>query len=70
MATQIKSIIKTWKWRIKRAGMRQSDVAEKLGISSATLSLILNGKIDPRISLFDRVEEILMHEESINPDTK
>ena len=52
--------IKSWKYRIKKAGFRQYELAKMVNLSQAHLSGVIIGVRDPKASLVDKVEEILI----------
>lgn len=54
-----KEIVKTWKWRICKSGTNQLKFSEKLGIKPSQLSYWINGKRNPSLDDFDKVEEFL-----------
>ena len=47
------------KWKIKRSGMTQGDIAKKLGITEVSLSRYVSGKGYPKIDMLYRLSEIL-----------
>lgn len=51
--------MKTWRWRIAKAGMTQAEFCNGLGISAPNLSLYLNGKKVPRPLTFETIESKL-----------
>lgn len=58
MIDQIKAILKEKK---KANGMNQEKLAKAIGRNSAHLSLILNGKIQPRHDIVMQIVEALDH---------
>ena len=52
-------LILALKKEMKYKGITQNDIAEKLGIKQANVSLILSGKRVPRIDTFNNIAGIL-----------
>ena len=52
-------LILALKKEVEYKGITQNDIAEKLGIKQANISLILSGKRVPRIDTFNNIAEIL-----------
>lgn len=50
---------KTWKWRIKRAGLTQATFAKRLNMSPATISTAINGKSKPTTDTIEKIENSL-----------
>lgn len=55
----IKEIIKSWKWRIVKAGSTQQEIADKVGITRVHLNTCISGKAKPSLEVFDNVESAL-----------
>jgi DNA-binding XRE family transcriptional regulator len=55
----IKNIIKSWKWRIVRAGSTQQEVAEKVGISRVHLNTCISGTASPSLEVFQKIETMI-----------
>lgn len=51
--------IKSWRWRIAKAGMTQLAFCKVVSITPANLSLYLNGKKIPRPLTFEIIESKL-----------
>jgi predicted transcriptional regulator len=49
-------IVKTWKWRISKSGLRVKDFAGLIGIKPAILSHYLHGRTNPSLKRFDEIE--------------
>lgn len=41
----------------KNAGLTQSELAEKVGVSTYTMSMYENGKFDPKLSIARKISE-------------
>lgn len=57
--TNANKLILALKKEMKYKGITQNDIAEKLGIKQANVSLILSGKRVPRIDTFNNIAGIL-----------
>ena len=57
--TNANKLILAIKKEMKYKGITQNDIAEKLGIKQANVSLILSGKRVPRIDTFNNIAGIL-----------
>ena len=55
----IKEIIKSWKWRIVRAGLTQKSLAAEAGVSRVFLNTCISGKANPSVETFDNIESAL-----------
>jgi transcriptional regulator with XRE-family HTH domain len=51
-----KETIKTWKWRIVKAGHNGITFAELLGIAPSVLSEYMSGKKSPSLERYDHIE--------------
>lgn len=51
--------IKTWKWRITKAGYKKGDFAAEIGIPRPMLSNYLHGRATPSLDRFDLIEDKL-----------
>ena len=49
-------IVKTWRWRITRAGYTQDRLCQELQVSRSGLSQYLCGKQEPSLKMFDKIE--------------
>ena len=54
-----KEIVKSWKWRIVKAGLNVGDFSEQIGVARSAMSEYLNGKKSPSLERFDRIENKL-----------
>ncbi len=54
-----REIIKSWKWRIVKAGYRSGEFAALLGIHASLMSNYLNEKQNPSLGKFDLIEQKL-----------
>lgn len=54
-----REIIKTWKWRIKKANYSMGDFAKFTGVSPSLISDYCNGKRTPSLQRFDLIENTL-----------
>ena len=57
--TNANKLILALKKEMEYKGITQNDIAEKLGIKQANISLILSGKRVPRIDTFNNIAGIL-----------
>lgn len=56
----LKEVIRQWPLRMRVAGLKSKELAEKADISEAHLSQIINFKIDnPRLSTMQKVDDVL-----------
>lgn len=60
MYENIKKKIDTWKWRIVRVEETLITFSEKSGVSLSTLSLSINGKRNPTLDTFEKIEGTLI----------
>lgn len=51
-----KETIKTWKWRITKAGLSQQEFAKQVSIAPSILSQYITGNATPLIDRFDEIE--------------
>lgn len=54
-----KETIKSWGWRIKKAGYNQSTFADEYEMSRSALSEYIAGKKDPSLKRFSFIESTL-----------
>jgi predicted transcriptional regulator len=61
MSEQInyEEIIKSWKWRIVKAGHKQSSFARLVGASEAVMSTYILRKVTPMADTFCKIENKL-----------
>lgn len=62
MSQEIKTtrdIIDSWPWRIRKAKLKQYQVAEQLNVSPAVLSRYINGDLSPKSTFIDAMEALL-----------
>jgi transcriptional regulator with XRE-family HTH domain len=52
-------IIKSWGWRLKKAGLNQMQFAKKAGVSQSAFSFWVNSARVPSIQNFQKVENAL-----------
>jgi len=52
--------VKTWRWRIKRVGHTQHSFCDTIQVSRTGMSLYVNGKQDPSLKMFDKIEGKLL----------
>lgn len=60
MSTQdldIKGIIKTWGWRLVRAGYSKRDFSAFVGVSYPQLASYINGKVTPLVGTVEKIEK-------------
>lgn len=57
--TNANKLILALKKEMEYKGITQNDIAEKLGIKQANISLILSGKRVPRIDTFNNIAGVL-----------
>lgn len=55
----IRETIKSWQWRIVKAGYRQGSFADMLEIAPSLFSEYINGKKDPSLERFELIENKL-----------
>jgi len=48
--------IKTWRWRIVKAGFKISEFAATIGVQPARMTGYMSGKVRPRSDIFDKIE--------------
>ena len=55
---QTQEAVKSWKWRIHKAGFRIGEFCDALDppMQPQQLSRYMSGKISPSLSVFDRIE--------------
>ena len=51
--------IKTWRWRIAKAGLTQNEFCNIVDVTPANLSLYLSCKVNPRPLTFEKIESKL-----------
>lgn len=58
MEQSTQAVVKSWKWRIHKAGFRIGEFCETLDppMIQTQLSRYMSGKISPSLSVFDRIE--------------
>lgn len=56
---EYKNIIKSWQWRIKKAGLDQNAFCESIGIKAQMFSPWVTGRVEPTLCNFFKVEEKL-----------
>lgn len=61
----IKEIIKSWKWRIVKAGTTQQEIADEVGVSRVHLNTCISGAATPSIKVFHNVESALKQLEAL-----
>lgn len=54
-----KETIKNWPWRIKKAGLTQSEMSAMAGVAQSTLTNYIKGKITPSLHRYEKIEAIL-----------
>lgn len=59
----IKETIKSWRWRIVRAGHNGKTFSELIGISNVALSEYISGKKKPSLDRFDMIEKTILEAE-------
>lgn len=52
-------IVKSWFWRIKRAGHTQASFCQTIQVSKSAMSQYINGKQDPSLKTFNKIENKL-----------
>jgi len=60
----INEIIKSWKWRIVKAGSTQQEIADNVGITRVHLNTCISGKATPSIKVFGEVESTIKYLEA------
>lgn len=55
-----KQIIKSWPWRIARAGHNQKTFSAKCGVHETSLSTYIKGKTVPTFVNFNKIEDTLL----------
>tara|TARA_R110000851_G_scaffold311291_1_gene471411 strand:+ start:383 stop:571 length:189 start_codon:yes stop_codon:yes gene_type:complete len=54
-----KETVKSWKWRIPKAGFNQTNFSEAHKLGRSNLNDYINGRVNPTIDTFDKIEGIL-----------
>lgn len=52
-------MIKSWSWRIKKAGLTQKEFAGRIGLAQSQISDYCAGKISPNIKQVIKIETAL-----------
>ena len=60
----IDEIIKSWKWRIVKAGSNQQEIADEVGITRTHLNTCINGKAALSIKVFNATENAIKTREN------
>lgn len=54
--TTTQEAVRSWKWRIHKAGLRIGEFCNQIDMQPQQLSRYMSGKICPTLDTFDRIE--------------